>query len=379
MALRILFLADTHLGFDLPVRPRVRRRRRGNDFLANYLEALSPAFRGGVDLVVHGGDVFHRARVPPSLAYQALEPLRRVADQGVPVLVVPGNHERSRIPHARFAAHPGIHVFHEPGTCRLELRGRRLALSGFPYERGGVREGFGALLSATGWREGEADISLLCVHHCFEGATVGPSSFTFRDGPDVIRAGDVPGGFAAVLAGHVHRHQVLTRDLSGRRLDAPVFYPGSVERTAFAEKDETKGYLVLEVAEDGIRSGGTVVDWQFRELPARPMVVHEVGGEGLEGPRMHEIVRRAIADAPPDAVLRLRIGGRMGPDARRALSAQRLRSLAPATMNVEVVFVDEPRRIRRRSPRAGAPRPSPGAFFDSPLPGSGHTGRSAAR
>ena len=85
MSIRVLFLSDTHLGFDLPARPRVKRRRRGHDFLANYHRALEPALAGDVDLLVHGGDVFHRPRVPPSLVYQAFEPLVRVADAGVPV------------------------------------------------------------------------------------------------------------------------------------------------------------------------------------------------------------------------------------------------------------------------------------------------------
>jgi DNA-3-methyladenine glycosylase len=44
---RILFLADTHLGFDLPERPRVDRRRRGPDFFANFVRALEPA--SGID------------------------------------------------------------------------------------------------------------------------------------------------------------------------------------------------------------------------------------------------------------------------------------------------------------------------------------------
>ena len=55
---RILFLADTHLGFDLPLHPRVERRRRGDDFFANFRLALEPALRGEVNLVLHGGDIF---------------------------------------------------------------------------------------------------------------------------------------------------------------------------------------------------------------------------------------------------------------------------------------------------------------------------------
>ncbi|MGD9302415.1 MAG: hypothetical protein PVI13_12635 [Desulfobacterales bacterium] len=41
--IRILFLADTHLGYDFPFRPRIERRRRGPDFFANYERALQPA------------------------------------------------------------------------------------------------------------------------------------------------------------------------------------------------------------------------------------------------------------------------------------------------------------------------------------------------
>ena len=64
---RVLLVADTHLGFDLPFRPRIKRRRRGHDFFANFERALEPALEGKVDLVVHGGDVLYRSRVPPGL------------------------------------------------------------------------------------------------------------------------------------------------------------------------------------------------------------------------------------------------------------------------------------------------------------------------
>ena len=46
---RILFLADTHLGFDFPFRPRIRRRRRGPEFFANFKKALQPALTGDID------------------------------------------------------------------------------------------------------------------------------------------------------------------------------------------------------------------------------------------------------------------------------------------------------------------------------------------
>jgi DNA repair exonuclease SbcCD nuclease subunit len=91
---RILFLADTHLGFDLPFRPRIQRRRRGVDFFDNFETALKPALNAEVDCVVHGGDIFYRSKVPARLVEMVFEPLKQVADSGVPVYLVPGNHER---------------------------------------------------------------------------------------------------------------------------------------------------------------------------------------------------------------------------------------------------------------------------------------------
>ena len=42
-------MSDTHLGLDLPARPRVVRRRRGDDFFRNFELALAPAIAGEVD------------------------------------------------------------------------------------------------------------------------------------------------------------------------------------------------------------------------------------------------------------------------------------------------------------------------------------------
>lgn len=69
--MRVLFLSDTHLGFDLPTRPRLARRRRGGDFFHNFERALEPARMGEVNAVVRGGDLFYRSRVPAWLAEAA--------------------------------------------------------------------------------------------------------------------------------------------------------------------------------------------------------------------------------------------------------------------------------------------------------------------
>ena len=250
----------------------------------------------------------------------------RVADAGVPVLLVPGNHERSAIPYPLLAAHQRLHVFRGPSTVVIERRGLRVAFAGFPYARA-VRQAFPALLAATGYRQVEADARVLCIHQCVEGATCGPPpGFTFRDGDDVVRASDLPGDVAVVLCGHVHRHQVLRRDLRGRPLPAPVVYAGSVERTSFAERDETKGFVMATIGAGG--PGGRLLACEFRPLPARPMRVHEVAD-----------TRRAPAWS-----------GRSAPRSRRPRRTSSSRCACPRPWR-------EPRRSARRAcARSARPR-----------------------
>ena len=347
-SLRVLLLADTHLGFDDPARPRVVRRRRGPDFFACYERALRPALRREVDLVVHGGDVFYRARVPPSLVRRAMEPLLRVAELGVPVLVVPGNHERSRIPFPLLARHPLLHVFDVPRTVRVDARGVRVALSGFPFARVVDGPAFAALLSRTRWREHDADVRLLCIHQSVEGARVGAHDFTFRRGPDVVPGAAIPHGFAAVLSGHIHRAQVLVTDLAGAPLAAPVLYPGSIERTSYAERFETKGYVTLRIAPGP--DGGRLVERLFHPLPARPMHLLELDVDGVDALRLRRHIAARLAGIEPDAVVRVAADGVPRPDAAALLSAPALRTLAPETMTIEVAPPRE--RFERRRTRA---------------------------
>lgn len=266
-SLRVLLVSDTHLGFEEPAHARVERRRRSGDFFANFERALEPALRGEVDAVVHGGDVFYRSQIPSSLVEEAFRPIARVGARGVPFFVVPGNHERSRIPFPLLAIHRNVFIFERPRTFTLQIDGVRVALSGFPFAAD-VRARFRGLLAETAHTA--AEVKLLCIHQAIEGAKVGTPEFIFNRGADTIRGRDLPCGFAAVLSGHIHRGQRLTRALDGRPFATPVYYPGSVERTSFAERHETKGFLILHITPDA--NGGRVDRHEWRPLPARPMV-----------------------------------------------------------------------------------------------------------
>jgi DNA repair exonuclease SbcCD nuclease subunit len=214
------------------------------------------------------------------------------------------------------------------------VAGRVVALSGFPFGRQ-VRDCFTSLVDQTRWRDADAGVRLLCIHQVVEGARVGPHGYTFRSGADIVRGRDIPAAFDAILAGHIHRAQVLSRDLGGRQLAAPVIYPGSVERTAFAERNEPKGYMLVRI-ETALQDRRASVRTEFVPLPARPMVVLclEPGVDGL--PALAEQVRSRLAAMDPNSVVRVEVRGSLAAPARAVLGASALRDLAPRSMNVEL-------------------------------------------
>jgi len=335
---RILFLADTHLGYDLPFRPRIKRRRRGPDFFANFERSLNFAFRRRVDAIVHGGDLLYRSKVPPRLVEMAFAPLKRAADAGIPVFLVLGNHERSVIPHRQLAVHPLIYIFDQPRTYAVRLGGVRFAVAGFPFIRNHIRRNFPKILVQTGWQRSRADQYLLCMHQCVDGATVGPGNYTFRHAADVIKLSDIPPEFEAVLSGHIHRRQVLTANMQGAPLRTPVFYSGSIERTSFAEKDERKGFFVLDFRSEHRRAA--LKHWIFHELPTRPMIQLDVAATQMSPVAMCDWIKATLAELPTDSVVKIKVYGKIRKDISRVLTARSLRALAPETQNVSAFPVE---------------------------------------
>ncbi|HPQ40092.1 MAG TPA: metallophosphoesterase [bacterium] len=327
---RILFFSDSHLGFDLPQHPRIQRRRRGHDFSRNFHAVVEAALQNKISVVVHGGDLFYRSRIPPELTAEAFDTLSRLPDAGIPVVVIPGNHERSRMPNPLLAIRPGIHVLMTPRTVPVCSGGIRLNFAGFPYTRD-IRSHFQTLVKQTGLNEAPADFTFLCIHQAVEGATVGVQNYTFRNGPEVIPIRSIPHTVDAVLAGHIHRAQILwtPEDSGSRRI--PVVFAGSIERTAMAERNEDKGYFILEARlyTDGRRQ----LSRRFQTLPVRPMILIEIRDVEPELEDVTSGIVQRLSDVPRDAVVHIRYRADVS-KTRQLPDIATLRQRLPGTMNL---------------------------------------------
>jgi len=237
------------------------------------------------------------------------------------------------------ASDPLIHIFNFARSYVCEIKQTKVLFAGFPYHRNNVRSHFHGLLDGTGWREHEAGIKLLCLHHCFEGARVGPADYTFRYNDDVIRVADVPDDFTAVLSGHIHRHQILTTNLEGEPVRVPIIYSGSTERTSFAEKDEQKGYIILE-NDTGDRGNTVRLKIQFYPLRNRPMIAIKLKVTGMATAEIDRLLRIRFDSLHRDTVLKVEIDGYVSDSQKRILNINYLRSILPETITVDLRYKD---------------------------------------
>lgn len=329
--IKIIFFSDTHLGFDHPIKPKIKLRRRGEDFFKNYNRVIDHAIEQNADAIIHGGDLFNRSKTHPSIIHKAFDDLQRAANKNIPIYIVPGNHERSFIQTGIFGAHPNIHIFDTPRSLLLKLNKTSILLAGFPFIRGNIRYTFREKLDQTDWRNHNSDYKFICVHHCVEGAKVGVQNFTFKFREDTIKINDIPNEFTALLSGHIHRAQILKNDLYGNPVSTPVIYAGSIERTSFAEREETKGFYELILEDES-------AEWKFDfiELPSRPMHELKIDTNKIQLENVITYLREEINKLETDSIVCIIPEGENVAATIKLLTAQTLRDISKDTMNVEV-------------------------------------------
>lgn len=148
--MRLLHTSDWHLGRAFH---RVNMLGAQSDFIGHL---VTTAREREVDAVVVSGDVYDRA-VPPLAAVQLFdEALHRLADLGVPTVMISGNHDSARRlgVGAGLIGRAGIHLRTDPAGCGTPVvladAHGDVAFYGLPYlEPALVKDEFGVEKAAT--------------------------------------------------------------------------------------------------------------------------------------------------------------------------------------------------------------------------------------
>ncbi|MEU2441050.1 exonuclease SbcCD subunit D [Streptomyces rubradiris] len=255
--MRILHTSDWHLG-------RAFHRVNLLQAQAGFIGHLVTTVREReVDAVVVSGDVYDRA-VPPLAAVELFDTaLHRLADLGVPTVMISGNHDSARRlgVGAGLIDRAGIHLRTEPSAAGTPVILRDahgdVAFYGLPYlEPALVKDEFGvgkagheAVLGAAMDRV-RADLAArprgtrsVVLAHAF--VTGGEASDSERDitvgGVAAVPAG-VFDGVDYVALGHLHGCQTITER---------VRYSGSPLAYSFSEAGHRKSMWLIDLDADG--------------------------------------------------------------------------------------------------------------------------------
>jgi DNA repair exonuclease SbcCD nuclease subunit len=326
------FFSDTHLGYDYPLRSRSERRHRGDDFFANLRRVTDAVLSSKPDFVVHGGDVFDHPYIHSSVIDKAFLTLFEIADAGIPLFIVPGNHEKGNLPTSLFMQHPNIYIFDTPKTYRITCKGHQISISGFPYYYEGIRKDFSALQDRLLSDLSSDDLNILCMHQIVEGSKV--KHYTFKGNPDVIRTEELSDVFRCILSGHIHRYQLLQKPGSG----LSILYPGSTERTSYQEDEEEKGWCLLNFEK---KPYGYKFNHEFMTLPAKPLETLRFENRPYTENEIRNLIREKVKDIADDAVLRFQCEL---PETIYKISAKMLKEVIPHSISLHKGYTGRKRK-----------------------------------
>jgi exonuclease SbcD len=292
------------------------------DFERSLALCLDRAIAEPADLVLFGGDAFPDATPPPIVQQIFARQFRRLADAGIPTVLLVGNHDQhsqgqggASLAIYRSLGVPGFVVGERLETHRITTRHGDVQVVTLPWlTRSALltrqeTEGL-SMAEVSGLLRQRLDLALegelrtrdpgvptvLLAHLMVEQATYGAERFlSAGQGFTVPLALLCRPEFAYVALGHVHRHQILCPD-------PPVVYAGSIERVDFGEESEEKGYCWVTIAE-----GNT--DVQFCPIPARRFCTVTADITAASEPQaqlLEAIARKDIQDAITRVRYRLR-------------------------------------------------------------------------
>jgi len=281
---KILHFADAHINMANYGRQDAESGlpMRVVDFLSSLDEIAATAIDEKVDLVLFAGDAYKDRNPAPTFQREWGRRIMRIANAGIPVVLLVGNHDLS--PSLNRA-----HALEEFNTLGIEkvivadapkfygpedLWGLPLQLISLPWiSRSGMlahldlslknpEEIYQELENKIGnvideWL-GDADPQIpvvLAAHASIQGAVYGGER-TVLLGKDLVLSGSLvkDARLDYVAMGHIHKAQDLNEGQS-----PPVVYPGSIERVDFGEAKDKKYFVIAEV-----EKGKTRYEW--REL-----------------------------------------------------------------------------------------------------------------
>lgn len=233
-----MHLADLHLGASLAYLGE-RAAERSRDLEDAFARALALATARNVHAIVIAGDLFDSFRPQPDLVVRVKSLLENAANEGIPIILIPGTHDSHRYSRSVYRSEkfPGVDILLDNGaTICKRLDGHDVYFYGFSGGPEAVDQS-----GAFRRNDREGGIHVALVHGPVTEAEHWSTSS--RDFP--LRPRDLEkSGFGYVALGHHHNFKEF------RRGSVTAVYPGTLEGLKFGENGD-RHVTISEVGEAG--------------------------------------------------------------------------------------------------------------------------------
>jgi DNA repair protein SbcD/Mre11 len=234
--MKIVHVSDTHIGFSAyrKVDEETGINQREMDVYRRFAEFADKAIEIHPDLVIHSGDLFDSVRPSNRAISVALDNLARITEADIPVVVIAGNHSTPRLRETgsvfRILEHVhGLRAVYS-GIYERVVQGD-LTVHAVPHNEGDVlfaeldkvRPDAGAKYNVETLHAGISGLNVFKMGEFNE--TIVPSSYMRQD-------------MDYIALGHYHSYSSVADN---------AFYAGSTERLSFAEADEAKGFILVDL------------------------------------------------------------------------------------------------------------------------------------
>jgi DNA repair exonuclease SbcCD nuclease subunit len=294
--MKILHLADTHLGYTAynKLDPDTGINQREQDVYNTFEHFVDYALESKPDLILHAGDLFDTVRPSNRAIAHCLEQLLRLSREGIPIVLISGNHSTPRLRETGSVFRLMEHLEHVYPVYKGV------------YEQVKVPQCHGVIIHALPHAtseevmkenleafkpEASAELNIGLLH----GAVTGVREFKSGEfNEQTIASGYLKPSFDYIALGHYHEFVEVEKN---------AYYSGSAEKLSFNEVAHTKkGFIELELEKGKL-------ELKYVELTARPMVelprldCSELTNVNLSD----EIVKRIEASSPEGKIIRIKI------------------------------------------------------------------------
>jgi DNA repair exonuclease SbcCD nuclease subunit len=320
--MRIVHLADTHLGFSAYRKATVDGiNQREMDVYDAFTQCINYAVKTKPDLVLHAGDLFDSVRPTNRAITVAVQQILRLSKEKIPFIVISGNHETPKLRETGniftiFEHLENVYPIHnnQYETVSVQTKDETAVIHAIPQCQSPKE--FEVNFKKIAFKK-KVDVNILVAH----GAVAGIQEFKMNEFNELfIPVKAVQQDFEYIALGHYHKYTKLQEN---------AFYAGSTEHFSFTEADTQKGFLDIEL---GNRLRHTFIPIQTRTMADTPPLECSTLTVEQILSRIKETIRSI---EPKEKIIRIRLENIPG-QVQRGIDFQEMRNLCKTAVHFEI-------------------------------------------